>query len=408
MQNSLQNLQLSNRKDVAERRISFGVSSVYALRDALLNNKDRDQEKWGLCNRLWKCSERENHFVGDDLHNVETGELYAGNGVFFSCGSKLCPSCVSKASNRSRKELRSALENQKLLTGENYQLISLTIPNPNLSLLQTREILNRAYTLFRKREYFVERIRGGSKSEEFTVTENGYHYHYHLLCITRFLKFNKFRSEWTDCVRTAFKENNIPFEVGISDGLLMVNIKRVSSSNNGLKGAIQEVCKYVTKSDSWGKIPGKDLVEIASIKRFPRMFELFRSFRTQRNANILISSHHPYLTYLLLNAVLQIIKFRTENYVDYTILDTKEISDGKLLSEIEDLPEKVPKKKKSLDWRDYIRAYGLRNYLERLDIQVHNTREIRKCFLLRKYPYAKLWTMDGKIIEFNGDFSYIV
>lgn len=130
--------------------MALGASSAFALRRALIHHKIKDEVLWGLCNRIWTCSEPDNHFVGDDLHNSQTGELYAGNGVFWGCGSKLCPNCVSKASNRSRKELTLALKNQKLLTGENYQFITLTMPNPNLSLLQTRSIMDRAWALFRK------------------------------------------------------------------------------------------------------------------------------------------------------------------------------------------------------------------------------------------------------------------
>ena len=339
-----------------------------ALRDAIIKCRDNDEVLRGHLIRIRACALRSNHWVADDLHNEKTGELYAGNGTNWSCNSKLCPSCISKASNRSRKELSLALENQKLLTGESYKFITLTITNPNLSLLETRAIVDRAYTLFRKRKFFIEKIRGGSKSEEFTVTESGYHYHLHLLCVTRFLSFEKLRTEWTECVRIAFAENNIPFEVKNKDNLLSVVVKRVSSSRTsktGLKGAIQEVCKYVTKSDSWEKLPEKDLVEIASIKRFPRMFELFGFFREQRNANIIVSFPHPIVTYLLLNAVLQILnKIReiTEIGEADTILDTKQISDG-IKSCLDQFsgnspPELKPKSERRMNWRKHIENYG--------------------------------------------------
>ncbi len=417
MQNSLQNSNLSERENVAEKRIAFGASSAFALRRALIHNKITDEEPWGLCNRIWSCSEPENHFVGDDLHNRQTGELYAGNGNLWGCGSKLCPSCVAKASNRSRKELTLALKNQKLFSGESYQFITLTMPNPGLPLLQNRSILDRAWSLFRKREYFIQHIRGNSKSEEFTITDNGYHYHFHLLCVTRFLSFDKFRHEWTECLRIAFNELNLPCKFNTADGLAMVKIKRLNSSVNGLKGAIQEVCKYVTKSDSWEKISEKDLLDIASIERFPRMFELCGFFRTQRNVNAVLEFPNVFITYLLAQLVTEILKNLVELVKNgkkelvievlkklfhwfkrsrqNTILDTKEISDGEYSSEMEKLPDKFPKRERQANWRKYIAEFGLSEYLDRLNEQVGKTRDARKCFLKQKYEFAMFRTMDG-------------
>ncbi len=400
MQNSLQNSELNKREDVAQSRVSFGASSASALFDALNRNKIRDEEVWGLANRIRVCSERENHWVGDDLHNTETGELYAGNGNLWSCGSKLCPSCVAKASNRSRKELKLSLKNQKLMTGEMYQFITLTMPNPNLSAVQTRTLINRIWTLFRKRDYFKQKISGGSKNEEFTLTENGYHYHYHLLCTTRFLNYNEFRRVWTECIKTAFREFNLPCEFKTDDGLAMVKIKRLSSSVNGLKGAIQEVCKYITKSDSWEKLPQKDLIEIASIKRFWRMFEIFGSFKTQRNANLVLESPNVFITYLLAKLVVQILKY-IQTGEPLTILDTKQISDGENFDERYDLPEKVPKRRREMVWRKYISENGLESYFKKLAEQVEKTRYARKCFLSLKYKFATFRTLDGVSFSFE-------
>ncbi len=474
MQNSLQNSNLTERENVAEKRIAFGASSAFALRRALIHNKVTDEEPWGLCNRVWTCSERENHFVGDDLHNRQTGELYAGNGNLWGCGSKLCPSCVAKSSVRSRKELTLALKNRKLCTGENYQFITLTMPNPGLPLLLTRSILDRAWSLFRKRDYFIQKIRGGSKSEEFTVTKNGYHYHYHLLCNTKFLSFNKFRREWTGCLKVAFKdfyrnlclllflesfvagnfvylklvfnhiisrelcsflflkssqsENfavtkviseklNSSYKFNTADGLAMVKIQRLNSSVNGLEGTIKEVCKYITKSESWELIPEEDLLDIAEIKRFPRMFELFRSFRNQRSANEFLEFSNVFTTYLIVQIINEILKKLVKlikndewkavfeilkklahfikNGEQNTIFNTKEISDGENSTEPQELPDKVPKVERQANWRKYIAEFGLEDYLERLAEQVYKTREARKYFLKYKYEFASFRTMDG-------------
>lgn len=396
-------LDVSSREDVAETRVSFGNSSALSLLTALRSCGQSNEVLLGLFHRISACALRSNHWVGDDLHNEQTGELYAGNGVIWACGSKLCPSCIAKAANRSRKELKLALQNQKLFTGERYQFITLTIPNPNLSLLETRRILDRSWTLFRKRKYFVEKIRGASKSEEFTITKNGYHYHYHLLAVTRFLDFQKFRAEWTDCVRIAHEENNLPFEVNTSDKLLEVKVQRVNPSKNGLKGAIQEVCKYVTKSDSWEKIPEKDLIEIASIKRFWRMVELVGLFRDQRNANAVLTYPHPLITYLIFKTILEALTKLKEILESghYTILDTKQITDGKA-PEFDEFsgnspPEEKTKRRRQMNWREYIDRFGIDSYLERLANELDSAWECRKSVLRRKYPFASFKTLDGEI-----------
>jgi hypothetical protein len=308
----------NSRKDVAESRISFGNSSALSLRLAIRQHDPHNEILLGLYHRLQACAFRQNHWIGEDLHNAETGELYEGNGNFWGCGSRLCPSCVAKLSRRSRKQLRLALEEQKLNVGENYQFITLTMPNPGLPLLQTRAIMDRAWSLFRKRDFFKEKIRGGSKSEEFTVTENGYHYHFHLLCVCRFLSYDRLRQEWTDCLIKAFDKYNQTCEIQTSDGLAMVKVERVSGKRN-IENAVLEVCKYITKNDSWEKIPPSDLIEIASIKRFPRMFELFGCFRAGRMNGDSASSIDA--------APKEASEKYKESNGKYTILDTKQISD---------------------------------------------------------------------------------
>lgn len=380
----------NQRKDVAESRVSFGNSSALALRLALMRCVQSNEILWGLFHRISACAMRSNHWIGEDLHSEETGELFDANGNFWGCGSRLCPSCVAKLSRRSRQQLRLALEEQKLFVGESYQFITLTMPNPGLSLLRTRAILDRAWVLFRKREYFKERIRGGSKSEEFTVTESGYHYHFHLLCVSRFLSYDRLRQEWTDCLKTVFKESNLPCSFQTSDGLAMVRVERVSGRRN-VENAVLEVCKYITKNDSWEKIPPDDLIEIASIKRFPRMFELFGCFRENRKE----SKNHSEKSASDNELLTKNNEFLDEN----TILDTKQISDG--IDSASDKfsgsspPEEVAKRRRQENWRVFIEKFGIDDYIERLTNELHQAWECRRFALKMKYPYAEFHTLDG-------------
>ncbi len=389
---SEKNSKLHNeRSDVAESRVSFGYLSCLALRNAIKQTASDNEVLWGLLHRLEACSLPLNHWIGDDLHNEETGELYEANGNFWGCGSRLCPNCVAKLSRRSRKQLRLAIKDQKLLIGEHYRFITLTMPNPNRTLLATRKIIDRAWQLFRKRDYFKNKIRGGSKSEEFTVTENRYHYHIHILCISRFINYDVFRQDWTECLETAFRENNIPFNVRTADGLAMIKVEKVSGRRN-IENAILEVCKYITKNDSWEKIPAEDLIEIASIKRFPRMFELFGCFREGRKKQI-DDLNNPIPDD-------QTDIRETENVGEYTILDTKHIFDGEnsCLDEFSGTsPPEIPKKRqRAMNWRDFIEAYGIEDYVERLTNELHRALEWRKLALKEKYPYATFRTLVGE------------
>lgn len=388
---NLKNLkEKTSRKDVAESRVTFGVTSALALRLALVKNTHSDEILWGLYHRISACATRANHWVGEDLHNEETGDLYEANGNFWGCGSRLCPSCVAKLSRRSRTQLRLALEEQKLFVGENYQFITLTMPNPDRSLLLTRGILDRAWQLFRKRDYFKGRIRGGSKSEEFTVTEAGYHYHFHLLCVARFLSYDRLRQEWTDCLKIAFRENGLPCSFQTSDGLAMVRVVRVSGRRN-IENAVLEVCKYITKNDSWEKIPPSDLIEIASIKRFPRMFELFGCFRENRKESKNLSEKPASDNDLQIENN----EFLDEN----TILDTKQISDGENLASDEfsgsSPPDEVSKRRRQDNWRVFIEKFGIGDYIERLTNEIHRAWECRRLALKMKYPFAEFYTLDG-------------
>ena len=220
------------------------------------------------------CNDPSNFWNAKDLINRSTGELHDGFGRFWHCNSRLCPSCLARFQGRNRKRLRSKLENRQLSTSEHRQLITLTIPKIDESLQRTRDVVDYAWKLFRKRKWFTETILAGSKTEEFTITPKGYHYHLHLLAVTKYIFYSKIRSIWTECVRSSFLHHNIPFST-CSDDLVNVNVKKVYS----LKNAIREVTKYITKSSSWSAVRDEDLIALLTMPRFPRMFELFGEFR---------------------------------------------------------------------------------------------------------------------------------
>jgi len=230
--------------------------------------------------RIRYCNDDGNLWYADDLVNKETGELYAGSGRFWKCNSRLCPHCSKLSARKHRATIRKNLK-QPLLIGQYRKFVTFTIPNLGLDLHQSRELVNHAWSLLRKRTWFKKTIIGGCKSEEFTVTAKGIHYHLHSILISKYIQYDKLRNLWTESFITAAAAMNIPFSIGTADSMLIVNVRNISSADQ----AANEVCKYITKQDSWMKLDPASVLDILRLKRFPRVFEFLGSWRDSSDAD---------------------------------------------------------------------------------------------------------------------------
>ena len=305
--------------------------------------------------RLTACNSKDNIWIADDLHSEVTGELFSGSGHYWSCGSKLCSHCVAKQSRRARSKFRKAIDKQKLFVGEDLYFVTLTQVNPDLSILQTRELINRAWSLFRKRRYIRRIIAGYGKAEEFTVTKNGIHYHLHAIVRSRFIRYRLFRQIWTECVQTAFMEKGLPLQISNADGLLSCKISKI----HNVEKALKEVCKYITKSDSWRKIRQSDLLDIVRCERFPRMFELGGSFAAE-HADVLEG--------------------------ETTDGDTRHILDTEVLSDARRQPT-------AAGWRNDVSQMSFWQWEINLQTEIEQCKRVRKAELRRKYPFATFRTL---------------
>lgn len=259
-------------------RCEAGRETAAELRSIAANcHHPHRPELTALSHRIELCSSDENQWLAPATPSEFTNGYFTPIGRLWRCNSKLCPDCVAKKATENRRVLRAVIAAQPKLLGHRWYFATFTIPNPDLSLLETRSIVDRAWSLFRKRSLCVSLIRGGAKSEEFTVTPNGFHYHLHTLFHSKFLHFNSVRAIWTDCVEQAFIDHDRGdmFTVNNADNMLRVVIKPVEPNER----CVQELSKYITKSDSWKKLRSIDLHEIALIRRWCRMFEVFGSFR---------------------------------------------------------------------------------------------------------------------------------
>ncbi len=331
--------------------------------------------------RIERCASPQNVFVADDLHNAD-GEAYSANGSLWACSSLLCQNCIGKLARNNRKTIRHVVENEKLFVGENWYFITPTMPNLLLkgqSLDFVTAVFQKAFEIFThrnndasKRTQYQKLIRGMFKNAEFTYTDNEvFHFHAHLLAIAKSKiqrdNFSLIRSLWTNALEKAFEFYSIPFELNTSDNLAVVNVQKVNFANR--EKTIAELCKYVTKSDSWANIP---LEEIEKIIERPRRVRMFEALGVCRESAKKMRE--------------DLTKARAEirsNITGETYLDQKRL-----------IPRNTLKRRAS--WRERIKHQTLDEYKKDLDTEVLDAQEWRRQQLLKMFPCAKFETLDGR------------
>ena len=119
------------------------------------------------------------------------------------------------------------------------------------------------------------------------MKEDGCHFHFHVLIFSKWIIREAAAVEWTKCLNGAYQKK-VGREVAVktTSGLYVVDIRAVKPKASGLMStptavslgfAVREVLKYVTKSDSWLKVSGSQLVKLTEFSRGPRLFEIFES-----------------------------------------------------------------------------------------------------------------------------------
>lgn len=250
-----------------------------------------------------RCAALENLWTATELQSKH-GELYEGHGTLWNCNGRLCPSCLAGRRRRMRAHVRAGVARVMPMPGENWRLVTLTAPPlVGVPLLEVREVFNRAWVLLRKREWWQGRVRAGVKGEEFTLGDvrrleregrawslerDGYHFHIHLLVCSRWIEWAALGEEWTACLMKAASERGIALEFGTAHGRAVVDVRLVVNRQTrtrgtvGVDGAVEEVSKYITKSESWLQLPEAQLLEVASVARWFRAVELLGDCRQER------------------------------------------------------------------------------------------------------------------------------
>jgi hypothetical protein len=358
------------------REKSENVSDVLKAAAVAAN----DETALALAERMRQCSLKSNHYLAEDLADAN-GECFNGFGNLWGCGSKLCHSCMTRSASRNRKQAREVLENTKLIRRkyfcyvkrksvveqEKLRFVTLTMPKVNLSCVQTLGLLKRAWELFRKLDFTKNYFSGFVKSTEFTVrADKTYHAHLHLLAVSVFIPEKLIKKYWLNCVRTAFTESGLKFK---ASGVV-VNLKMADENS------VNEVCKYLTKSESWSEIPKAHLLELANVKRFPRMFELLGRLKKVSQRIEAQKKFEKLLRVEMKNAV--------NTGADY--LDKNGVTDGN--------NPKVSDKRRE-HWRDLVKKNGLAWYVKELEAQVTEAMRVRQEILTKKYPLATFKDLTG-------------
>ncbi len=261
------------------------------------------------------------------------------------------------------------------------------MPKVNLSCIETLNLLRRAWELFRKLDFTKNYFSGFVKSTEFTVrNDKTYHAHLHLLAVSVFIPEKLIKKYWLNCVRTAFNESGVKFKANA----VVVNLKKVDS----IDAALNEICKYLTKSESWSAVPKAHLLEVANVARFPRMFEM--TGRLKKTAQRIKAQK-------LFEKQLRAETKNAENTgADY--LDKNDVTDGNT--------SKVSAKRRE-HWRDLVKKNGLAWYVKELEAQVTETMRVRQEILTKKYPLATFKDLTGFVwhdpnLEFVDEIAVTV
>jgi plasmid rolling circle replication initiator protein Rep len=370
------------------------ADALHAAAEANPAHKNYD-ENLVHADRIKYCSEKVNYYTANDL-NTSDGECYNGFSHLSACSSKLCIACNALASKRNKKTAAAAIAGTELvrrtyrdyedggkvkIQQEQLRFITLTMPPLQDSCLYTLDILADAWERFRKTDFLKNYVSGFVRGSEFTTRKDGtYHSHIHLLAASVFIPEELIKKFWTKCVETAFQNAGIYFEPGTGSGFCVVNLRFVSS----VDAALKEICKYITKAESWSEVPPEHLLEIAAVKRWPKMFSLGGKFGATSER---LKQEAAAITTATAAGV------ERESY-----LDTTSVSDGftkEELLEIAEAEAALLKRKKKPNWRTLVRELGRERYLIVHAAQVSKQRQYRKRQLIEKYPLATFTDLNG-------------
>jgi hypothetical protein len=377
--------------------------------------------------RIRRCGDAGNIWTGNDLHREDTGEMYQATGNLWACGSKLCASCAAREAGKSRRAARAGVERLTVFQSFTCRFLGVTLTMPNdasRSAVDGINLINRAFRLLVNRQFWKSRVKGGIKGVEFTVTTKGKHVHIHALVMSDFMPVNpekeqerrefierrklaaetsgNLNDEWRYCLLAVGIAAPETVFVGVQDARRRKDKETGKVYYAPLEKAVQETTKYLTKSESWLKVAGSDLVEMAEVERWPRMFELLGAARE-----------------------IKLIEAGMDGNAAACLVHTQSLSAGDLagISQGGEEEERESSEARSAErgrrpeagggceaikalsykssitrvpkWRELIKTMAFDEWLKLLDRQVRNAQKFRQAMLAKKYFCASFRTLAG-------------
>ncbi len=359
---------------------------MYAVNNSEFNSYDSYIHSLFTAEHLLANSGTANHFVAENLLSA-AGETFTGYGSFTVASSSLDAAYLKAKSKKTRKAITFALELCKthLATnkiGSYKHFITFTQPTLiGIGLEKTFAVADYAWSLFRKRKYFVEKIFGAVIAEEFTLGDkykaenrlwsadkDGYHAHRHLIAFGKWLDVEQLKIDWTECLELAAAKFGYKLNFTTSNGLGVVHRETVWSDGK----AIDELGKYICKSSTFDDLPASEIIAVETALQGKRMLQTFgkcnkRVGRKQADAH----------------------------------LDTTGVNDGKQSEQVVTVNEnKVKKNYLKTTFREKLESGGLEHARFYLRRELAKRRKWRIDSFLERFPAVLVTDLSGN--QFRG------
>jgi hypothetical protein len=366
---------LRSRKRNAQKLLSAVNSSEF-------ENYDNYIHSLFTAEHLLANAGTNNHFVAENLQTA-SGESYTGYGSFTVTSSSLDSAYLKAKSKKSRKAITFALELCKTYLEANKigaykHFITFTQPTLiGVGLEKTFAVADYAWSLFRKRKYFVDNIYGAVIAEEFTLGDrykaekrawsngkDGFHVHRHLIAFGKFLDVERLKIDWTECLELAGAMFDYRLSFNTANGLAVVNRKTVWSDGN----AINELGKYICKSSTFEELPASEILSVEQTLQGKRMLQTFGECN-KRVGTRAEDLHH---------------------------LDTTSVIDGKQSGKVVTVNEnKVKKNYLKVLFQEKLESGGLENARIYLRRELAKRRRWRVDNILERFPSALVTDLSG-------------
>ena len=234
-----------------------------------------------LAARIRLCNSDKNNYIGKGMFTNDFGRKKDGLGSITACGSKFCPSCISKSARKNFRTTQYILKNLY-----RPKFLTLTLPDHTLAGLfidEQFEVFAYAYReLYRHSNFFQNKknkpkiIDGTVKAVEFTDEDGGgnaHHVHYHLIADADYIDRNEFLAEWNNAFKIACNRFKLKFQP-VTNFHIKTVVEDVTDEDNQISkiDVNRKVARYLTKPQNWHTIKPNELIKMVENETKHRMF----------------------------------------------------------------------------------------------------------------------------------------